>query len=240
MNPETLLQAKNIFQSIKGYSKNTKSKIVVCPPYIYIKDLIELSKKTKKIVVGAQDVFFEGDGPFTGEVSAPMLKSVGAKYVIVGHSERRALGETSSDVSRKVRAALSFDISPILCIGESARDEDGEYLKDLREMLKLSLLNIGEKNISKLIIAYEPIWTIGDGHFAMTPHDIHQTAVFIKKELTTIFGEKIGRKIPILYGGSVDPKNAETIVKESHVNGLLVGRESLKAENFGLIIKSVK
>jgi len=240
MNPEDFDEAKEVFISIKNSSRLAKSKIVVCPPNLYIKALAELSKKTKKIAIGSQNVFFEQKGAFTGETSPSMLKNLGVQYVIVGHSERRRMGESSEDVSKKVSASLSSGLSVILCIGESERDKEGIYLQALKDMLSTSLLGIGEKNISKLIIAYEPIWAIGEGHSAMTPHDIYQMAVFIKKELCSIFGEIIGKKIPILYGGSVDPDNAGTIVKEGGVDGLLVGRESLNPESFGRIIKSIK
>jgi len=174
----------------------------------------------------------------TGEISGGMLKKEGEGYVIVGHSERREMGEIDEMIAKKVSSAIKAGLKPILCIGEKTRDDHGEYLHFLRNQIINSLGKLSKKQLAKLVIAYEPVWAIGQEE-AMKTEDIHITTIFIKKVLTEVFKDKAVLNIPILYGGSVSHLNASEIIKAGEVQGLLVGRESLNARKFGELLKEV-
>ncbi len=238
MNPNNLKKAEEIFLGIKEATKNLKNtKVVICPPFVYLNDL-EKKINNSKISLGAQDVFWEKGGSFTGEISPNMLKK--DSYVILGHSERRNLGETDSVISKKIFSAIKANLNVILCIGEKERDAHGEYLLDLRKQILNSIGKLSKIKISKLIIAYEPIWAIGKGeNEAMLPEDIHEITIFIKKVLIDISSTKTAFSIPILYGGSVTHNNAKEIITLGEVQGLLVGRESLNPKKFGELLKNV-
>lgn len=244
MNPGTAEKAREIFKGILKDTKDLRStKVVVCPPFVYLSDLekiLELSsgQVNSKLILGAQDMFWEKEGSFTGEIGSDMLKAEG--YVIIGHSERRELGETDEMVAKKVLASSKAKLIPILCVGEKIRDEHGEYLHFLRNQLINSLSNLPKKYLAKLIIAYEPVWAIGKNDTeAMKPTDIHVMTIFIKKVLTEIYKDKKVLEIPILYGGSVSHNNAKEIITLGEVQGLLVGRESLNPKKFGELLKVV-
>ena len=238
MNPNTFDEALRVFRSIKRISKDIKKiQTVICPPFIYLQTLIK-KNLDNSISIGAQDSFFEEQGAFTGEISPIMLKDLGVKYVIVGHSERRSIGETDDDISKKVQILLENNISPVLCLGEKERDINGQYLSFLKDQIKNSLLKVQKKNISKLIIAYEPLWAIGAKE-AMNNRDILETSLFIKKVLSDIYGHDEAVNIPILYGGSVNFRNAGDIINQGQVNGLLVGRESVNISGFVELLKTV-
>ena len=238
MNPETLAEAKVVFAGIKKAStKAPNVKIVICPPFVY---LPELGKKGSATVsVGVQNIFPEPKGSFTGETSVGMAKQFGASHVIIGHSERRVRGETDLDVSKKAQAALNAKLTAIVCLGESERDTDGKYLHFIANQLATSLSGIDKKQMANVLLAYEPVWAIGAKE-AMSAHDLHQMVIFIKKTLISLFDAQVADKAVILYGGSVNAENAEDIVMNGEVNGLLVGRESLKAESFAGIINAIK
>jgi triosephosphate isomerase len=237
MNPETIDKAKEIFKETeKGMSEIKKVNLVVCPPFVYLSDLEKINNS--KIVLGAQDMFWEESGSFTGEISSKMLKGEG--YVILGHSERRELGENDEMVAKKILAALKAGLCPILCVGEKERDAHGEYLHFLRAQIKNSLGQLTKNLLSKIIIAYEPIWAIGKSDSeAMKPEDIHETSLFIKKVLADIYKQKKVISIPILYGGSVSHNNAKDIISRGEVQGLLVGRESLNPKKFNELLKVI-
>lgn len=238
MNPETAEKAKEIFKGTKLAVKNLKKiKVAVCPPFVYLSDLEKINDS--KISLGAQDMFWEKSGSFTGEISANMLK--GESYVILGHSERRELGETDELISKKIVSAVKAGLRPILCIGEKEHDTHGEYLHFLRNQLTNSLGKLQKRYLAKLTIAYEPVWAIGKSEDeAMKPADIHETALFIKKVLAEIYGQPSAVSIPILYGGSVSHNNAKDIIVAGQVQGLLVGRESLNPKKFGELLFEVE
>jgi triosephosphate isomerase len=238
MNPVTLAEAKSIVRSIKAQAKTYQSQVVICPPSIYLNDLKGTIVK-EKVFLGAQDVYSEAKGAFTGEVSPEMLVAIGVSHVILGHSERRAMGETDEVISKKVSAALKAGLSVILCIGEKERDDHGQYLAFLKGQLSASLKGASKKHSAKISIAYEPIWAIGKGHEAMTPHDVHQMSIFIRKHLIHIYNSVAASDIRIVYGGSVDPSNAAAIVHEGGVDGLLIGRDSLNAKDFTSIVQMI-
>lgn len=239
MFPTTILEAKKMFTTFKKQRRNDVGvTTVICPPLPFLEPL-KKSYTGTKIFFGAQDVFWHTEGAYTGEVSADMLKSVGARFVLVGHSERRALGENDEMVTQKVRASLEAGLHTVLCIGETTRDSQGHYLRVLRDQIAGSLRAVSKAQLKKLIIAYEPVWAIGEGNQAMTTHDLHQMLLFIKKQLIELYGKTLADSVPILYGGSVDETNAHSIVYDSGVDGLLVGRKSLNPFTFSTIISEV-
>jgi len=241
MNPETVEKAKELFRDTKAVAKNLKNtKIVVCPPFVYLSDLEKINVVTSlsAIILGAQDAFWEKNGSFTGEISSEMLK--GEHYVILGHSERRALGENDEMISKKVISVIRAGLTAILCVGEKERDIHGEYLHFLRGQIINSLGKLPKRFLNKLIIAYEPVWAIGQTEErAMKPSDILETSLFIKKVLAEIYDRKLAVTTPILYGGSVEYKNAKEIILQGGVQGLLIGHESLNAKKFGELLRNV-
>lgn len=239
MNPANAELALELFSDTRRSAlKNKKVKVVVCPPYIYLPELEKI--KDNNIELGAQDVFFENAGSFTGEIGPAMLKKQGEKYVIIGHSERREIGETDELISKKVLAGLKAGLRVILCVGEKARDSHGDFLMHLRGQITASLFGISKRYLKGLIIAYEPIWAIGKSdEEAMRPADLHETSLYIRKVLVEIYKSASAVSVPILYGGSVSFKNASELLALGEVQGLLVGHESLSAKRFEALINSL-
>jgi triosephosphate isomerase len=236
MNPLTLKEAEKLFNDVaKNVSTVKKTEVVICPPFLYLE---KLKKISKKINLGAQNAFWGDVGAYTGEVSAEMLYNIGARYVILGHSERRALGESNTDVNKKVRASLSAGLRPILCVGESARDENHGYFNLVKMQLEECLAGISKNSISKITIAYEPIWAISStpNRQDATSDDSREMAIFIRKILSDKFGEEVSN-MRIIYGGSANEKDAEEFLKNGGVDGLLAGRASLDAKKFAEIVK---
>ena len=169
-----------------------------------------------------------------------MVKNLGMEYVIVGHSERRALGEDDIIVSKKLNLVLNSKLNPILCVGEKERNEEGNFLLFISEQIKNSLQGVEKKYLKNLIIAYEPIWAIGKtAQDAMDSRGVHQMHLFIKKVLKDLFDEKIAEKVAIIYGGSVELENVEDLIKNGNIDGFLIGHESLDADKFCEILKLV-
>ncbi|MEW5907768.1 MAG: triose-phosphate isomerase [Patescibacteria group bacterium] len=240
MNPASLKEAKGIFNEIKKVASKLKNvETVICPPFVY---LSAISYQLSAIKLGAQDVFWEnpatGGGAYTGEISLKMLKNFGARYVIIGHSERREnLQETDEMVNKKVKSALKGGFRVIFCIGEKKRDDES-YLYFIRDEILNDLKDINRKLLKNLIIAYEPIWAIGKtGKAADSPENVFQMGIFIRKTIMHVAGEKLSRNIPILYGGSVDSKNCAGFFKEGNMQGLLIGGKSLIPKEFNKILK---
>jgi len=169
-----------------------------------------------------------------------MLKDLRCEYIIVGHSERRAIGDSDLIVAEKVSKTIEAGMKAVLCVGEKDRDHGGEYLRQLEEQIHHSLAKLNKKKFSGLIVAYEPIWAVGKGHEAIDGHALHQITLFIKKVLVDIFGKKVGMNVPILYGGSVDADNCKEIMDYGAVDGLLVGRASLNPHVFADIIRIIE
>ena len=235
MNPNSLNEAKRIFNKIKiAAGKLKKVETVICPPFVYLSAfprgvLGKLSKDSPWI--GAQDVFCEERGAYTGEISVSMLKDAGVKYVIVGHSERREMGETDEIINKKIKTALKAGLKVVFCVGEKKRDGEEKYLNFTREQINKGLKSVPQKFFKNLIIAYEPVWAISSQKRARAdnPESALKMAVFIKRTLL--------QKIPVLYGGSVSPENAAGFLFKAGMNGLLVGGQSLIPENFIKILK---
>ena len=231
MNPVSEKLAEKLFISVaKSVSGIKKTEIVVCPPVLY---LGKLKKHSRKIGLGAQNIFYGDAGAYTGEISAEMVYSVGGKYVILGHSERRALGESNEIINKKIKSALSVGLVPILCVGEKERGENHEYFNLVKIQIEDCLDGVKKDLLSKIIIAYEPIWAISTtpDHREATGDDFYEMNVFIRKILSDKFGAK--NKMPkIIYGGSVNPKNAYEFLKEKNSDGVLVGNASLNVKKF--------
>lgn len=227
MYPAKLSDAKKIADGIWKLTSKLKCEVVICPPAPFLS--VVAGKR------GAQDIYFEREGAFTGEVSATQVKSLGASYVIVGHSERRAMGETSEVVAKKTLVALKAGLSPIICIGERERHHEGEHWQVISRELHASLAQVPKSMIKNCVIAYEPIWAIGKGAIAMKPDEIGESAIFIRKVVAEMFGVKNSEKTRVVYGGSVDSKNAREIASAVGVSGFLVGRQSLTPKNFAKI-----
>lgn len=237
MNPLTLKEAEKLFSGVaKGISNIKKTEIVICPPFLYLERLKKLSRK---IILGAQNTFLGDTGAFTGEISGEMLYEIGVRYVILGHSERRAMGEKNSDINKKIKASLMAGLRPVLCVGESVRDENHGYFNLVKMELEECLAGIQKSSISKIIIAYEPIWAISStpNRKDATADDSREMSIFIRKVLSDKFGIEAS-KVRILYGGSVNEKDAGDFLENGGVDGLLVGRASLEVKKFSEIIKT--
>jgi triosephosphate isomerase len=239
MNPQTLAEAKRLFDSIKRGLKNIKNvEVVICPPFVWLPYLINLIPYTLNLKFGAQNCFWEGKGTFTGEISPLMLKNLGCQYVILGHSEReRYLGETDKMTNKKIKAAISAELNPILCIGEIEKKR-GEIPQVLKHQLEKTLINLSPDQLINLIIAYEPVWAIGTGK-PCYPQDAGKRISIIRKIISNLYNLSFSQKIKIIYGGSVNSKIAQDYVKKANFQGLLVGGASLKAQEFIEIAKKV-
>lgn len=238
MNPVSTKEAKKIFLGIKNTASKLKDvQTVVCPPFIYLDDLVEMYKG-HRIEIGAQDVFFENKGSYTGMISPKMLKNSGVEYVILGHSERRALGEDNKTVNEKIKASIKAGLKVTLCVGERSRDENGKQFSFIKKELLESLEGVSKSSLKNIFIAYEPIWAISKNNkgVAMSSEDIHEMTIFIKKVLTDKFGAGV-KNAGVLYGGSVSPDNTKDILENGNVDGLLVGRASLDPKKFGEILR---
>ncbi len=238
MNPSTTAEALSIYkETVKSIGGALE--VVVCPPAVYL-PLIAKTKIKKGMTLGLQNISEYDEGAHTGETSLSMGKNFGITYVIVGHSERRAMGEGDEIVARKALMVKKAKLTPIICIGEHERDTHGAYLETLKSQLLSSLSLLPKNSIKEVVIAYEPIWAIGrSASEAMDGHSLHQTSLLIRKILIENFGTS-AKETRVLYGGAVAPENAETLVREGEVDGLLVGHQSLKSKNFAEIIAGVR
>ena len=239
MNPESLEEAKRIFNTTKKVAAlNKNTDVVVCPPFVYLESLSK-SKPVKNLFLGAQNIASETKGAFTGEISAEIVKNSGASYTTVGHSERRLMGETNQIVKKKLQIAFDTGLTPILCIGEKERDKEGTYLEFIKNQIKECLSGLQKKYLVGLILAYEPVWAIGKSYKeAMSPTDVHEMVLFIRKVVGELFGKDIVLSLRILYGAAVEPENTALLFEHGNIDGLLVGHASITTQ-FGDILKSV-
>jgi triosephosphate isomerase len=214
--------------------------VAICPPFVYLQSVAN-ALGTSSIAIGAQDLYFEPEGAYTGEISASMLKDVGCTYVICGHSERRhVIGEPDDLINKKVAAALGGGLLPILCVGELLDERDaGQTEQVVSRQLKAGLTGLSEQKASAVTIAYEPVWAIGTGRTA-TAQQAQEVHEFVRKLLGQMYGSQLAEQTRILYGGSVKPNNAAELMDQPDVDGLLVGGASLKADDFLAIIRSAK
>ena len=211
--------------------------IVICPPYTALNEVSEVVINSN-IQLGAQDVYWQDEGAFTGEVSSLMLKDAGARFIIIGHSERRQyFGETNESVNKKIKAVLGHDLTPIVCVGESLNErEQGKTFQVLDDHIKNGLHDLTQDDVLKIVIAYEPVWAIGTGKTA-TAAQAQEVHKYIRGLLIKMYNADIANSIRIQYGGSVKPENITELMKEPDVDGALVGGASLKIESFAQIVK---
>jgi triosephosphate isomerase len=212
--------------------------IVMIPPFTSIPMLAQISEKAPFIRIGAQNMYWERSGAYTGEISATMLRVLFVKYVVIGHSERRMLfGETDETVNRKVHSALEAGLRPIVCVGESTTERDNDEIETvLRRQLELGLKDLSVKDAAEIVIAYEPIWAIGTGRTA-TPVQAEEAHRFIRSVLGKMFGTGAAERVRIQYGGSVKPENAQELMRQSDIDGALIGGASLDPHSFAKIIR---
>lgn len=234
---KTATEGKMLLEEIKATAARVKwCEVVVCVPFVDIPMAVRALRDTR-IAVGAQNVHQEASGAFTGEISAEMLKDLGVKYVIIGHSERRQyFGETDALVNKKVHAALEAGLRPIICVGESLEQRESEITNDLITMqLKAALSGIDAEKLRRIVIAYEPIWAIGTGRTA-TAEQANEVCELIRATIRKIYGARIARAITVQYGGSMNAKNARELLAQPDVDGGLIGGAALKSADFLAII----
>jgi len=234
-NPaETVAYLREFLPMVAGHERD---EIVVCPPYTSVANAVEAARGSN-VAVGVQNVHWKTDGAFTGEISAPMLLSLGVTHVIVGHSERRQyFGETDDTVNLRLKAALEAGLIPICCVGEVLEEREAGLTDDvLRRQCVRAFHAISAKKAAKMIVAYEPVWAIGTGKTA-TPEIAAEAHSVIRREAAEVFGEEFAGQLRILYGGSVKPDNAATLMVQEEIDGALVGGASLDPKSFAAIVK---
>jgi triosephosphate isomerase len=214
----------------------TDRDVMIAPPFTALSSVSEVIRKSR-VDLGAQNLFWESEGAYTGEISPSMLVSIGCQYVIIGHSERRQyFGETDETINKKIRAALDFELIPILCIGETESERESEKtFSVLDKQLQKGLKDFSSKDVSRLVVAYEPVWAIGTGKTASTEQaqEVHQ---YVRSLIEKKFGISLAKSIRIVYGGSVKLENISELMKMSDIDGALVGGASLKADIFSKIV----
>ena len=250
MNPVSLKEAKTLFEKVRSEVKKISKKnaeVIICPPYVWLDALKGASSAPRanlQLSLGAQNCFWESKGAFTGEVSPLMLKNLGCRYVIIGHSERRyIMGETDEAINQKIKTAIRCGLKAILCVGEKERKDDESGAKATEDInlivgkqLEKALADISAGKIINITIAYEPVWAIGTGN-PCSPDQAMKATLFIRKVLTKLYNRNIAEQIKVLYGGSINSKNAAAYVIDAQMNGLLVGGASLQASEFVKIIE---
>ncbi len=223
---------------VKSLNNSENCDVIVCPPFTSLSEANSQIKNTV-IKLGAQNMYFENEGAYTGEISAQMLKSAGCEFVILGHSERRAIfNESDSLINKKIKKAISSGLKPIFCVGESLEQREKGVMKDIiKTQVTEGLNDISAEEIKTLIIAYEPVWAIGTGRNA-TPEQAQEVHEFIRSLIKEKYSEEIADNMIIQYGGSVKPDNAKDLLSQKDIDGALVGGASLKADLFLGIIRA--
>lgn len=237
---KTVGEAEAFVTELKsGLDKVGARDLLVIPQFFALPRVASLLDQTG-VAVGAQDLFWEESGAYTGEISGSMIGDAGGSYVLVGHSERRhVLGEDNEIVAKKLRAALDSELTPILCVGEKIEHrETGEHESYVKEQLESALSGLSESGMTRLVVAYEPVWAIGTGKTA-TPDDAVNMHGFIRKHVRSSFGDARADELRILYGGSVKPDNAAGLLENEEIDGALIGGASLEADSFLAIATAI-
>ncbi len=229
-------EAINFIQELAPLVKDTKNEVILCVPYTDLFYAL-LHVQGTNIKIGAQNMHWEEKGAYTGEVSAPMLKSIGVEYVIIGHSERRQyFAETDETVNKKIKSALAHGLKTIVCVGETLEQrENGKTEQIVTSQVEKAFEGIPASELEKIIVAYEPIWAIGTGKTA-TKEDANSTIMQIRKKIAEMYGQNEANGVIIQYGGSVKSANAKELFEMSDIDGGLVGGASLKADEFAKIV----
>jgi triosephosphate isomerase len=230
----------NLISEIKKNLGAKNVNVIICPPFTSLETAATLVKDSP-IKLGAQNMYFEESGAFTGEISPSMLKSVGCEFVILGHSERRTIfGETNQVINKKIKTAVKQELKPIFCIGETLEEREKEItFKVIEAQVKEGLEGLSEADLSNLIIAYEPVWAIGTGRNA-TPAQAQEVHKFIRELIAKLYSAAFAEKLIIQYGGSVKPDNSKELMSQPDIDGALVGGACLKADSFLTIIESAQ
>jgi len=245
MNPTTQKEAKKLMADIfrglgllplktKLHSGlNPNLEVIICPPFSYLKSITHNLKSN--FALGSQNCHYEDSGPFTGEVSPSMLKDLGVKYVIVGHSERREYFKEDNElINKKLKAVLRNNMTPILAVGEKSREGEGA-IREVQEQLGGALLGLKASDVKKIVFAYEPVWAISGGdpnHKSADPNDVLGMRVYIKRVLLNLYNKKLAEAVPIIYGGSTNSQNIALFIEQAEMDGALPGTASLNAEEF--------
>ncbi|MGN0663194.1 MAG: triose-phosphate isomerase [Faecalibacterium sp.] len=235
---KTATEADALIVDLLSTTEWASCEVVICVPYTDLVVAVDKCKGTQ-IHVGAENVHFEKSGAFTGEISADMLKDLGVEYVIVGHSERRQyFAETDQTVNKRALAALNAGLKTIICVGESLQQrEEGVTEELVRMQTKIALRDVTAEQMANVIIAYEPVWAIGTGKTA-TADQAQEVCAQIRKVIGELYGEAVAEATTIQYGGSMNAKNCEELLSKKDVDGGLIGGASLKAQDFGVIVKA--
>jgi triosephosphate isomerase (TIM) len=224
---------------LRELGQSDEVEVVIVPPFTAISKVSELLSHSQQVKVGAQNMYFEKAGAFTGEVSAAMLRELFVRYVVLGHSERRAIfGETDEIVNKKTRAAHEAVLKPIVCIGETLTEREGGKVEEvLDRQIRGSLAGLSAKEMSETVVAYEPVWAIGTGRTA-SPAQAQEAHAFIRKTIAAIWDAATADKVRIQYGGSVKPENAASLMSQPDIDGALVGGASLDPRAFAQIVQN--
>ena len=237
MNPRNFVEAKKLFDASKKLLSSTRGvELVIAPPMPFLQELAKRYKGTR-IEFAAQDISEEIEGSHTGDISAYQVKSAGATQVILGHAERRALGESDELVRDKVEVALGARLDVIIAVGEGERDAAGEYIVNVRRQINTALDQVPEGKFKNVTIAYEPIWAIGAPE-APNANEVHQMVLLVRKTVADEYGSKAMKDISIVYGGSVNDENAFEILAVPGLDGVLVGRAGLDPKKLEVIIRA--
>lgn len=238
MNPATHGGSQSLTVALKKKLKNIHDvTVVIAPPHVYLESVSKVRSGSTLFELGVQNVYHENIGAYTGETGIAMVRSYGVRFCIVGHSERRMLGESDESVNKKVLALLKAGCTAIICVGERERDKGGHYLSLIEMQIRSALRGVTKTKLGSVVIAYEPIWAIGTGNTA-THDDVHEMRLFIEKVVSDVYGRNLAQKVRIIYGGSVNPKNARDLFILGTVDGFLVGGASLHADDFVSIVKA--
>lgn len=223
----------------KNLPSNEVVDTVICAPALYLRDLVK--RQGENLRIGAQNMHFEEQGAFTGEIAPSMLETTGVEYVIIGHSERRAMfNETDESCNKKLHAAFKHNLVPILCVGESLEEREGAKTEEvIKNQVEKDLAGLTLEQVKTLVIAYEPIWAIGTGRTA-TPEMANETCGFIRQTVEVLFGPEAAEAIRIQYGGSVKTGNIKELMAQPHIDGALIGGASLIAEDFIYLAKAAE
>lgn len=229
---KTVDETVSFIEAIKDSVKDTDVEVVLCVPYTALDAAVKAAKGTK-VLIGAQNMYPEDSGAFTGEISPVMLKSIGVTYVIVGHSERRQIfKESDALINKKVLKALASDLKPILCVGETLEEREAGTTKEIVKVQTVAgLQGVDRNELAKVVVAYEPVWAIGTGKTASS-EDANEVISYIRELIAELYDDEISEEVRIQYGGSVKPDNVEDIMAQSDIDGALVGGASLKPESY--------
>ncbi|WP_066824508.1 triose-phosphate isomerase [Clostridium tepidiprofundi] len=233
---KTPSEAAKLIEELKEKVKDAKCEVIICPSFVCLDAAIKAADGTN-IKIGAQNMYFEENGAYTGEISPVMLGEMNVEYVIIGHSERRQyFNETDETVNKKVKKAFEHNITPILCVGETLYERENNITEEIiGKQIKLDLVGLTNEQVSRIVVAYEPIWAIGTGKTA-TAEQANETISYIRSVISKMYDSETAEKVRILYGGSVKPATIKGQMEQSDIDGGLVGGASLKAEDFAAIV----